>query len=187
MAAGQEDELFLAYFDTLLDPEKEQTVRLLAEIERGRHPAPETRARGDGAAVLLTKMTFDGHRLRWLRAVQADLERDFTDAGNLARWAAAGDQPFVNGENYAQGYERAVTLYIVLARLGASPAVDAAWKYLLDRTPSRHLRTVLHINKGMVGIDPRNCEMIYTDGSDPDAPKVVAVPRRRGGERKARP
>lgn len=136
-----------------------------------------------GAAVLLRKMTFDGHRLRWVRAVQADLERDFTDLGNLAQWASAGDQPFVNGESYAQGYERAVTLYGILSSPGASAAVEAAWKYLVDRTPSRHFRTVLHINKSMVGIDPRDYEMIYTDESDPNAPKVVAVPRRRGGER----
>lgn len=154
MAAGGEDELFLAYFDALPDPEKEQTVRLLAEIERGRHPAPDTRGCGQGAAVLLTKMSFDAHRLRWLRSVQADMERDFTDPGNLARWAKAEDQPFISGENYALGFERAVTLYAVLARLGASPAVDAAWRYLLDRTPSKRLRSVLHINRGMVGIDP---------------------------------
>lgn len=40
MAAGQEDQLFLEYFDAVSDPEKEQMVRLLAEIERGgtRHP-----------------------------------------------------------------------------------------------------------------------------------------------------
>jgi hypothetical protein len=182
MAAGQEDELFLAYFDALPDVHKEQTVRILAEIEGGRYPAPEARTSAPGAGALLLKMTFDDGRRRWLHSVQPDMERDFTAPDNLARWAVAEDQEFITGDNYAQGFERAVTLFAILAQLGVSPNVDAALRYLLGRTRSPRLRRVLQINKGMIGIDPRECEMIHCDESDPEAPKVVAVPRRLAGD-----
>ena len=172
MAAGGEDAVFWPYFDDLSVEEQERTVRLLAEIEAGRHPGAP--AGSTQAWDLLFKMCAD-RRLERLRTVQPTLERDLSDEDNLQRWAEADDEPYVNDENYARSYNRAVFLYAALARLG-SPVAARVWDMLIARARSQRFRQILHINRGSLGMDPAGNAIVYTDYSDPEAPCVVAVP-----------